>query len=188
MVAQPGRQVGCIASLVLTGRDAPSPGFFLHIKILVIPPKKLIDETESFCLAGAGMISVGCTRRVLTLNSAIVHRKSLQEMRRPVAVERWRTGGCGKDGGREAVEKMADGKLWKRRRPERIGKRFAFPTLPQPRRLRDQPMSAMLETPKPGKYFVVPGLKLGAGHCKSRPIADRRAIFIFLSRMNLPDL
>ncbi len=34
-------------------------------------------------------------------------------MRRPVAVERWRTGGCGKDGGREAVEKTAAGTHWK---------------------------------------------------------------------------
>jgi hypothetical protein len=46
----------------------------------------------------------------------------------------------------EEFAKSAARGLWKRRRQSRLGKCFAFPTFPQPRRLRTQPMSAMLET------------------------------------------
>src|SRR5260370_31239306 len=55
---------------------------------------------------------------------------------------------------------LGDG-LWKRRRPGRFGKRFAFPTFPQPRRLRASIWKCYARNPKPGECLIIPGLKMG---------------------------
>src|SRR5439155_11311520 len=51
--------------------------------------------------------------------------------------------------------------LWKRRQRNRLGKRCAFPTFPQPRRLRSSTWKCYARNPKPGECLIIPGLKMG---------------------------
>jgi hypothetical protein len=119
MVPQPGRQgrVHSIASSNRTRRAIPA----LLLAHLVIPPKKLIDETESSCLAGAGIDKHW-------LHQARPHSelgyRTPEEFAKNAAA-----GGCGKDGGRGALENASRFQLSHSR--DGCG---------------NQPMSAMLET------------------------------------------
>jgi hypothetical protein len=61
----------------------------------------------------------------------------------------------------EEFAKSAARRLWKRRRKSRLGQCFAFPTFPQPRRLRTSTYECYARNPNPGESLIIPGLKTG---------------------------
>src|SRR5271166_2535698 len=60
------------------------------------------------------------------------------------------------------VRKIVGGDgLWKRRGRGPLGKRFAFPTFPQPRRRREGSYKGCVRELKPGESLIIRGLKMG---------------------------
>ena len=66
--------------------------------------------------------------------------------------------------------------LWKRRGRGPLGKRSAFPTFPQPRRLPGGSYDRCVREPKPGESLIIRGLKMGGRSRRVRQPCDRNVI------------
>jgi putative transposase len=81
----------------------------------------------------------------------------------------WAATGYGKDAGRSP-----------------LGKRFAFPTFPQPRRRRERSYDSCVRELKPGESLIIPGLKMGGRSQKAsyRSSAERMQFPLLLLHAN----